>query len=664
MNKKKIVIIILLLLIVSLVINKFDKNLRFDLGLTDYYKYNKPLTAKERSIVDEKAFLAGLYDYPPLTYTNQFNNYNVGIVVDYLSQLAIELSSNIHIKVGTRDNLADGLNNDETDIIMREYYNGEAVSDDLLITQPLCVVKTKILVKKNLNIENPQDLKDKSLVTLARDNENGRIDAVVNNLNNVNLIEVDNIYQCFALINNNVAVGFIGGDMEAAHFLKVTNRGAYFKFLKLTYNEKRICLAVKKDNKEMLDILNKGILQLKKKNLIAQTQYKWLGDFDTGVDLGTIESTYRVLIVIMFIIGGFSVWNYIITQRVNTRTRELFESKEELRLIIDTMRNGIMVIEDDTTILECNDSIAEMTGVPKGKLIGANYKDLPQLAPFTNPDNMFKVFNIGARYYYISRQKVAGNKSMVIVEDYTEKYLKEKRERIESKMIAVGQLSAGLAHEARNPLGLIKSYIYLIEKHTVHSEVCRHAVSVINDSINRINYLVENLLRFSKLSSDELKWTDAEDFVNSIIEEEKENAEKYDIIIYSSFKGRYREPILINKEVLRMVLVNLIKNAVDSFDDKKCEEKNIHVNINVEENHIDIEVIDNGCGIEKEALENIFDPFYSTKETGVGLGLYIINTEIRNNGGTISVKSEFGKGTEFKITLPVVERKNGEKDRV
>jgi ABC-type amino acid transport substrate-binding protein len=174
MNKKKIVIIILLLLIVSLVINKFDKNLRFDLGLTDYYKYNKPLTAKERSIVDEKAFLAGLYDYPPLTYTNQFNNYNVGIVVDYLSQLAIELSSNIHIKVGTRDNLADGLNNDETDIIMREYYNGEAVSDDLLITQPLCVVKTKILVKKNLNIENPQDLKDKSLVTLARDNENGR----------------------------------------------------------------------------------------------------------------------------------------------------------------------------------------------------------------------------------------------------------------------------------------------------------------------------------------------------------------------------------------------------------------------------------------------------------------------------------------------------------
>lgn len=112
----------------------------------------------------------------------------------------------------------------------------------------------------------------------------------------------------------------------------------------------------------MLDILNKGILQLKKKNLIAQTQYKWLGDFDTGVDLGTIESTYRVLIVIMFIIGGFSVWNYIITQRVNTRTRELFESKEELRLIIDTMRNGIMVIEDDTTILECNDSIAEMTG--------------------------------------------------------------------------------------------------------------------------------------------------------------------------------------------------------------------------------------------------------------------------------------------------------------
>jgi len=664
MNKKKIIIIILLLLVVSLVINKFDKNLRFGLGLTDYYKYNQPLTEKERIIIDETDFLAGIYDYPPLTYTNQFNNYNVGIVVDYLSQLAIELRSNIHLKAGAKDSLVEGLKNDEIDIVMLEGDYQDALKDDILLTQPLCEVKTKILVKKNLDIERPQDLKDKSLVTLTSDNENGEIDVIVKKLDNVTLLEVENIYQCFALINNNIAVGFIGDDMEAAHFLKVTNRGAYFKFLKPTYDEKRICLAVKKDNKEMLDILNKGILQLKKKNLIAQTQYKWLGDFDTGVDLGAIESTYRVLIVIMFIIGGFSVWNYIITQRVNTRTRELFESKEELRLIIDTMQNGIMVIEDDAIILECNDSIAEMTGVPKEKLVGANYKELPQLAPFTNPDNMYTVFNIGARYYYISRQKVAGNKSMIIVEDYTEKYLKEKRERLESKMIAVGQLSAGLAHEVRNPLGLIKSYIYLIGKHTAHSEVCKHAISVINDSINRINHLVENLLRFSKLSSDELNWTDAEDFIHSIIEEEKENAREHDIIIHSSFTGRYKDQILINKEVLRMVLVNLIHNAVDSFNDKKCEEKSIHVNINVEDNHVDIEVTDNGCGIEKEALENIFDPFYSTKENGVGLGLYIINTEIRNNGGTISVKSEYGEGTEFKITLPVMERKNGEEDRI
>ncbi|HAF60159.1 MAG TPA: hypothetical protein DCK81_03350, partial [Clostridiales bacterium UBA9856] len=66
MNKKKIIIIILLLLVVSLVINKFDKNLRFGLGLTDYYKYNQPLTEKERIIIDETDFLAGIYDYPPL----------------------------------------------------------------------------------------------------------------------------------------------------------------------------------------------------------------------------------------------------------------------------------------------------------------------------------------------------------------------------------------------------------------------------------------------------------------------------------------------------------------------------------------------------------------------------------------------------------------------
>lgn len=653
MKKRKIAILIILLVIGLALISKFDINLRYKTGLMDYYKYNTPLTEEENELTREKAFLVGVYNYPPLAYTNEFNNYNTGIMVDYLSQIAIESGSNILIKVKSNDNLIESLKKDEVDLIVIE--NTKGVSEGLSVSQPLCVVKTKILVKKNSNIETIEDLNDKVLVALEKDNVSKHIDKYFNNISNVKIIEVENIYQCFALLNNNAVAGFVGDDMEAAHFLNVTNKSANFKFLKPVIYEKEMSLAVKKENSELLSILNKGILQLKKKNLIAQTQYKWLGNFDTdSIDLKSIEIAYKVLIVIIIIVGAFSSWNYIITQRVNTKTRELSESKEELRLIIDTMQSGIIVLENNSMIVECNDAIAEIAGITKENLIGFDYKDIKVLEPFIDKENMNMVLNVGNAYYYVTSQKIASNKSMVIIEDYTEKHLKEKRERQESKMIAVGQLSAGLAHEIRNPLGLIKSYIYIIEKHRIN-EICDHAIFVINDSVNRINKLIENLLRFSKLSNDETKLVNIESLVNLIIDLEKKNIEEKGIKIISSIIDNNAKRVMINEDVFRMVLINLINNCIDSFGGVEREDKHIYLEIKIKEDSLNIRIEDNGSGIEKTKIDNIFDPFYSTKENGTGLGLYILSTEISNNDGSISVESNLGEGTKFNIILPIME---------
>lgn len=651
MKKRKIIILIILLIIGSIGIRKLDINLRYDMGMREYYKHNTALTEKEKELLKEEPFLVGVYNDPPLSFINEFNNYNTGIMVDYLSQLAIELRSNIHLKVGSEDYLIDAMKSDEVDVMVME--NTDENQKEFDISQPLCIVKVKILVKTNSSIEDVKDLKDMTLVALERDNVDGRINKYFEHRSNVEIIKVDNIYQCFALINNDIVVGFVGDDMEAAHFLNVTNRGANFRFLEPTFYEKEMCLAVKKENSYLLNVLNKGIIQLKKKNLIAQTQYKWLGDFDTdSIDLRHIELAYKVLIAIIFIIGIFSSWNYVITQRVNTKTRELSESKEELRLIIDTMQSGIMVMESDAIIVECNDAITGITDIPREDLIGADYNYFKTLEPFVNRDNMNKVLNVGNSYYYVTSQKIANNKSMIIIENYTEKYFKEKRARQESKMIAVGQLSAGLAHEIRNPLGLIKSYSYIIEKHSIN-EICDHAILVINDSVARINKLIENLLRFSKLSNDETKSVNIENLLSFILDLEKKNIEQNGVKIISNITGSHSKRVLINEDVLRMVLLNLINNSIDSFKGIEREEKKIHLTMKIEEDYLNIKVTDNGCGIEKEKLENIFDPFYSTKENGTGLGLYIISTEISNNDGRISVESNLGEGTEFDIVLPI-----------
>ena len=651
MKRRKIIILIVLLILGSIAVRKIDLNLRYGLSIMEYYKYNGDLTSKEGNLLKEKPLLVGVYNDPPLAYLNEFNSYNTGIIVDYLSQLAIELGNDIHLKVGSENYLTDAVNRDEVDLAVLE--SNFENQKNFEMSQPLCVVKGKIIVKNNLEVDSVVDLNGMTLVALKSDDVDDRIHKFFDFRENITIMEVENIYQCFALIRNNVAVGFVGDDMEAAHFLNVTNRGSNFKILKPTLYEKEMCLAVKKGNEELINILNKGILGLKKKNLIAQTQYKWLGDFESdSLDLKQIELAYKIFIAITLIIVFFSSWNYVITQRVNTKTRELSESKEELRLIIDTMQNGIMVIEDDTFIVECNDSFTNIAKVPRDELIGFNYKDIESLKDFIYKEKMNEIFSIGNSYYYITSQTFANNKKLIVIEDYTEKYVNEKRARQESKMIAVGQLSAGLAHEIRNPLGLIKSYSYIIERYCV-DEICEHAISVINDSVSRINKLIENLLRFSKLSNDETKLVDIENLLNVILTLEEKNLSQNEIIVKKDISGDVLRPILMNEDVLKMIFLNLINNSIDSFEGVERREKVISLSVHVEENFINMKVSDNGCGIEKEKLENIFNPFYSTKESGTGLGLYVISTEISNNDGHISAESELGVGTEFDIVLPI-----------
>lgn len=649
--KRKIIIIFGLILLLIPFLIKLDVAIRYNVSLRDFYKYSKEITAVERQIIERRPLIVGLYDDVPLSFTNAFNNYNSGIVVDYISQIGIETRSNIIMKVRQRDSILENLEREEVDVIVME---STAESNEMFdLTIPLCVVKTKILVPVNSDINHYNDIRGKSLVVLKTDNIDGRISGFIDTIEGARLIEVDNIYQCFALLRNDEVDGFIGDDMEASHFLNVTNKSSSYRFLDSVIFEKPMSLAVSKGNRDIVAILNKGILSLKKKNLIAQTQYKWLGEFDSDSrDLRSIELMYNVALGIVVIVVFFSSWNYIITQRVNTKTRELRESKEELRLIIDTMKNGIMVIEDGCKIIECNDALETITKIPRDILIGQSYKEINALAELVVEDNMNRLTRVDSHYYYMTCQVFGSNRKMIVIEDYTDKYYVERNRRLESKMVAVGQLSAGLAHEIRNPLGLIKSYSYIIRKNIV-GELGEHALSVINTSVDRINNLIENLLRFSRLSNNEQKLINMKKAIHEIVESKTEVLEKNKINIGVKIINQDVERIKVNEDMLGIVVNNLIDNAIDAFQQVVQIQKKIDIDIELRDTLLILKISDNGCGIERGKLENIFDPFYSTKENGTGLGLYILKTEIKNNHGRISVDSIIDVGTQFVVELPV-----------
>ena len=224
-------------------------------------------------------------------------------------------------------------------------------------------------------------------------------------------------------------------------------------------------------------------------------------------------------------------------------------------------------------------------------------------------------------------------------------------------MIAVGQLSAGLAHEIRNPLGLIKNYSYILRDYSSEyetDEMFEHSLDVIGDSVERIDSLIENLLSFSRLSNDEKAVFNLEKLLQSIISLERKKLDTQNIKL--TLECTKDLSICTREETVKIAAFNLVNNAVEAFEEISREDGEIRISVSEEYEgelrmlRLDIE--DNGPGIPTEAQEKIFNPFFTTKDKGTGLGLYIVNSEIEKVGGRISVDSEEGRGTKFSVRIP------------
>lgn len=651
-RKKKIITLVTFMFFLAIILKILDTDLRYNLSVTDYYKYNRVKHSEIKSFLKGKDLSIGISANPPLAFYGKGNGDNIGMVPDFLSLMAIELKTEIGTFTSGEQEILNALDRGEVDAVilpktqeLEEVYN---------LSLPIYEVRGKIMVPVNSETKQFIDLKSKMLASMKR---NHIRDYSIGNeyfFDSINIIDVDNIYQGFALMDKEFVSGFISDDLEAAYFSKVIGEGDKYRFLDYSFYEKEMCFVVPKKEKELLRILNKGILNMEKEDLISQSQEKWVGSYNNRrISLKQIDLAYKIILTIGIIIGGFSIWNYIMAKKVNSRTKELYESKEELNNIINTLQSGILVIKACGEIIECNEAIAKMLNMNKNDILGNQVDNILWLKPMLKKENNKRILNIDNSYYFIAVHNFGYGKKLMVIDDYTEKYLMENRARQESKMIAIGQLSAGLAHEIRNPLGIIKSYNYVLKKYC-NDNISNHAVDVINQSSERINNFVTNLLRFSRLSKNTGTEINIIQLVETITELEEKKLKEKGIIMEANIGGNRKKKLLLNEDILKMILLNLIDNSIESFE-VDYDKARIWLQINIGVKDLEISVKDNGAGIDEDKIEHIFNPFFSTKETGTGLGLYLISTEIANEDGAIRVESKRGEGTTFYVNLPLKE---------
>ncbi len=220
------------------------------------------------------------------------------------------------------------------------------------------------------------------------------------------------------------------------------------------------------------------------------------------------------------------------------------------------------------------------------------------------------------------------------------------------KIAAVGQIAAGVTHEIKNPLNSLSINAQMLMRDLTGKlepdSAVHESANLIRYEINRINNILEEFVKFAKFPEPQFYDNDINQVISEVVELVSESAKKSGVTITVSCQSDM--PIVkFDARQFKEVLLNLCQNAIRAINNSGS----LNIESAAEKNNVIIKVKDTGEGIQEKNLDNIFSPFFSTKEGGMGLGLSIVQRIVESHGGRIRCSSQVGSGTTFTIFLPI-----------
>jgi len=355
---------------------------------------------------------------------------------------------------------------------------------------------------------------------------------------------------------------------------------------------------------------------------------------------------------------------------VEAREEALRDQEESHRKGVDNAPAPIFRIScQDGTILRANREAEKVTEFSREELTGRSIWDLH---PPEEQNQLRDLYQETNSHGYLSCEDLhlitkTGRVVPVsvyfgIIEHRSEKTIQgiymdvSDRKRLESqliqseKMAAIGQLAAGIAHEIRNPLGIIMNALYdLSEILPTNNPDVREDLQIAKDEIVRAQEIITNLLEFSRESGVEMEEVNLNDLLRKTLQLMHKYLQTNNVKVTTTL-GKVGT-CLANQNALRQVFLNLITNAVQAMP--QGGELRLRTQRNANK-HVQFEFSDTGVGIPEHHLKSIFNPFFTTKEPGqgTGLGLSVVHSVIKRYQGNIAVQSKLNVGTTFLIELP------------
>jgi signal transduction histidine kinase len=239
-----------------------------------------------------------------------------------------------------------------------------------------------------------------------------------------------------------------------------------------------------------------------------------------------------------------------------------------------------------------------------------------------------------------------------------ERLAEEKRKMVEAEareyavrqqqLQAAGRLAAEIAHQLKNPLGIINNAAFTLQRTVKEGKKITQQIQIIREEVDRSDRILTELMGYAQLSEGKVEKVDVTEELDRAIERVFPAGAKYEVKVNRDYASAL-PPLLVQRNHLSEVFVNILQNAREAMDGKGA----VRVSTRYGDNYsVVVSIQDDGPGVPPDKVARIFEPYFTTKEKGTGLGLAIVkhNTEIY--GGTVHVESEVGKGTSFTIELP------------
>ncbi|HDR4424305.1 TPA: PAS domain-containing protein, partial [Bacillus cereus] len=365
-----------------------------------------------------------------------------------------------------------------------------------------------------------------------------------------------------------------------------------------------------------------------------------------------------------FPVTGYSYWAVgVDITHLKAIEEQLKQQTSELELIFKALPDLCFLTEDDGTIIDYKAGSPSKFYVPAEAFMGKKFFDVlpsPVAQQFqeaihqvqgkgTNVIVEYPLTINGSSDFFEARcLPLLHDKIMIIVRDITERKKTEELLNKSDTLAAIGQLAAGVAHEVRNPLTVIKGFIQLFQ---INKEDQEKYFDLMLSEIERIEAILQEFLSIAKTDKLNTEQKNIYQIYNNVVSlmNTKAIMTNIQVELYADTK---EISIECSENQLKQVFINILQNSIEAMPDGG--KITIHIK-EINDEGIIIHVIDEGIGIPEERIKRLGEPFYSTKEKGTGIGLMLSYKIIESHQGKISIMSEVGVGTTVTIYLPKVQ---------